>query len=294
MSSIPQNDLTGQKFNMLTVIEYAGNSSWKCQCDCGNITIVKTSSLHNNTTKSCGCLRGQNTKGNTRNMGPKEDLTGQTFTYLTPLEYIKGGKWKCQCKCGKITTVDTRNLKSGGTKSCGCYSRENNSRNNTINMLGFETEGIKVLERAGSDAEGCALWSCLCKKCGNIFTTRGAHLRNGATRSCGCVHSWNEQTITKMLLDNNIEFATQYTFSDLIGTNGGKLRFDFAIFKDGKLHHLLEFNGKQHYEQAPGSWADGFETLRQHDQLKIQYCQDKNIELRIIKFNEEYSLKDLI
>lgn len=294
MSSKPQIDLTGQKFNMLTALEYVGGSHWKCKCDCGNEILVKTASLRSGRTKSCGCLRGQNTKGNTRNMGPKEDLTGRVFTYLTPLEYIKGGKWRCQCKCGNEVIVDTRNLKSGHTKSCGCLNKEINSKNNTIDMVGFETEGIKVLERTGSDAEGNAMWKCLCKKCDNTFIARGAHIRNGATRSCGCIHSWNEQLITKILLENNIEFATQYTFPDLLGVNGGRLRFDFAILQNGQLHHLLEFNGKQHYEQAQGSWADRFETLQKHDQLKIQYCQDHNIELRIIKFNEEYSLKDLI
>lgn len=294
MASKPQQDLTNQIFGQLTVLEYAGNSQWLCQCSCGNKKTVKTASLKSGKTKSCGCLRGQNLKGNTRQMGPRIDLTGQRFGKLIALEYIKGGSWKCQCDCGNTIIVDTRNLNSGHTKSCGCYLKEVNSQNNTIDMSNFENEGIKVLERASSDIKGQATWKCLCKKCGNTFIARGAHLRAGATRSCGCVHSWNEQLITKMLLDNNIEFATQYTFSDLFGVNGGKLRFDFAIFQNGKLHHLLEFNGKQHYERAQGSWAEGFETLQIHDQLKLQYCKDNNIELRIIKFDEEYDINDLI
>ena len=37
-------DLTGQKFNMLTVIERAPNvghnTAWYCRCDCGKITKV--------------------------------------------------------------------------------------------------------------------------------------------------------------------------------------------------------------------------------------------------------------
>ncbi|MBQ9657484.1 MAG: hypothetical protein IJV31_01790 [Clostridia bacterium] len=45
-----------------------------------------------------------------------------------------------------------------------------------------------------------------------------------------------------MLIDNKIEFATQYTFSDLKDIRA--LRFDFAIFKNGKLSHLIEYNGK--------------------------------------------------
>ena len=112
-------------------------------------------------------------------------------------------------------------------------------------MLNFENDGLKVLERVGSNKKQTATWKCLCKKCGNIFTTKGTSIRDGRTRSCGCVHSWNEQLITKMFLENNIEFATQYTFPDLKGTKNGFLRFDFAVFKNGKLSHLIEYNGKQ-------------------------------------------------
>lgn len=294
MSSQPKKDLTNQKFNMLTALEYLGESKWRCKCDCGKETIVKTSSLNSGKTQSCGCLRGQNTKNNTRNSGPKEDLTGKTFTYLTPIEYVKGGQWKCQCKCGAVVIVDTRNLNNGHTKSCGCLVKEINSTNNTVDMIGFENEGVKVIERAGSDEQGIAMWKCLCKKCSRTFITRGATLRNGATRSCGCVHSWNEQEITKMLLENNCEFAVQYTFSDLKGINGGALRFDFAIFQNNELHHLIEFNGKQHYEKGDGAWSESFETQQKNDQLKIQYCKDHNIELRIIRYDQEYSLEDLI
>jgi hypothetical protein len=33
-----------------------------------------------------------------------------------------------------------------------------------------------------------------------------------------------------MLIDEGCTFSTQYTFPDLIGVGGGRLRFDFAIF----------------------------------------------------------------
>lgn len=81
---------------------------------------------------------------------PRENLTGMTFTYLTPLYYIKGGKWHCKCKCGNELDVDTRNLKSNHTKSCGCLQKEK-AKNNVIDMTGFENDTIKVISRAGSD-----------------------------------------------------------------------------------------------------------------------------------------------
>lgn len=58
-------DLTGQKFNRLTVIKRVENNKlqkimWLCKCECGNETVVCGYSLKSGHTKSCGCLRKEN------------------------------------------------------------------------------------------------------------------------------------------------------------------------------------------------------------------------------------------
>lgn len=54
-------DLTGQKFNRLTVIEFFEKNRagrvWKCRCDCGNECTVLEYRLTSGATKSCGCLK---------------------------------------------------------------------------------------------------------------------------------------------------------------------------------------------------------------------------------------------
>lgn len=65
----------------------------------------------------------------------KEDLTGKKFGRLTVIEQVedrigKSGRhypmWKCVCNCSsdKIVYIQGDSLKSGGTQSCGCLSRE--------------------------------------------------------------------------------------------------------------------------------------------------------------------------
>jgi len=54
-------DITGKKFNRLTVIKRIENSTfrkarWLCKCDCGNFTEVSGDNLRNGSVKSCGCL----------------------------------------------------------------------------------------------------------------------------------------------------------------------------------------------------------------------------------------------
>ena len=228
-----------------------------------------------------------------RQSKPKVDLTGKKFGRLTPQYYIKGGKWHCICDCGNELDVDTRNLNSNHTQSCGCLQKEKAS-NNVKDMTGYEDENFIVLERDGSSKQGTAYWKCLCKHCGNIFTTKGSNIRSKEIQSCGCKHSIGEQKITKMLIENKCEFSFQYTFPDLLGIGGGCLRFDFATFKDGKINTLIEFNGLQHYQKPEGKWGEEWEKLIKHDELKKEYCKQHNIDLRIIKYDQNFTITDLI
>lgn len=57
-------DLTGKKFNRLTVIKFipqnerkARQYSWLCRCDCGNLVKANASKLKMGLQKSCGCLK---------------------------------------------------------------------------------------------------------------------------------------------------------------------------------------------------------------------------------------------
>lgn len=91
--------IIGQRFGRLRVIELAsvdrhGKRRYLCQCDCGNETVVLTSSLHSGETQSCGCLRselnGQRWLGNTFGRGNTHAVThgyapapGRTPTYRT-------------------------------------------------------------------------------------------------------------------------------------------------------------------------------------------------------------------
>lgn len=64
-------DLRGQKFARLTVVEFAGQKRWKCICECGRKTLVDTRCLRSGNTKSCGCLRKDNKRGNPTHGGSR-------------------------------------------------------------------------------------------------------------------------------------------------------------------------------------------------------------------------------
>ena len=97
---------------------------WGCQCKiCGDYCIKLGSNVYRD--KSCGCARKKNIGAKLR-----IDLTGQTFGLLTAVEYAGRSNtsgnavWKCKCQCGNIVEVDSNNLTSLHTVSCGCIKRE--------------------------------------------------------------------------------------------------------------------------------------------------------------------------
>lgn len=63
-------------------------------------------------------------------MGAYLDISGKRYGRLVAIERCKPEKgkrtvWMCVCDCGNEANVNLGDLRSGGTKSCGCYRREN-------------------------------------------------------------------------------------------------------------------------------------------------------------------------
>ena len=81
-------DMTGQRFGRLTVTEFAftkhyGGSGrhthWRCQCDCGEQTIVSRTNLMNGSVASCGCVRFANNAANATRHGHKRGSGSPTY-----------------------------------------------------------------------------------------------------------------------------------------------------------------------------------------------------------------------
>lgn len=67
------------------------------------------------------------------------------------------------------------------------------------NLVGQQFSRLTVLERAGSDKRGSALWKCQCT-CGRITTALTYQLKSGAKKSCGCL---SKEKATKRLLKHS-------------------------------------------------------------------------------------------
>ena len=282
----------GNKYGHLLVIEDAGTDStkhkqWKCRCDCGNEVIVRGSRLRNGEKTDCGCIKKHGFI----------DETGKRYGRLTVLDMApntnkdRGIKWRCLCDCGNETIVSGRDLRQGKTKSCGCYMKEVRGQSVVKDEIGNRYGKLVVLKRANS-INGKAAWLCKCD-CGNETIVSGSDLRSGKVKSCGCLQSWGEQTILSFLQENNIVYEKEKCFTDLITSNNGHPRFDFAIFNDKELYCLIEYQGEQHIINK-GDF--GKQQREVTDQLKKQYCKEHNIVLYEIFYydNIEESLQQIL
>lgn len=101
--------------------------------------------------------------------------------------------------------------------------------------------------------------------------------------------SRGEIKIEGILRMAGVNFKEEYTFPDLVSSNGRALRFDFAVFDDaGDLDFLIEYQGSQHYK--PSSKFGGAKGLYQqqyNDKLKVEYCQKHGYTLIAIPYWDE-------
>lgn len=263
-------DLTGKVFGKLTVVKEhpertpQGSVQWVCQCECGNSTIVSGDNLRRNHTLSCGCLQKESAQARVIN------LIGQRFGKLTVIERAdtinRQLYWWCQCDCGKIIRVCGNSLKQGKTKTCGCVPSK--KPNDLTNQRFGKLTALELFYKNNK-----VYWHCQCD-CGKFTDVSAAHLSGGKIQSCGCItYSIGEKNIENLLIENSIQYVKEYKFKDL-----GEYRYDFYL---PTLNRLIEFDGKQHFQECGGSWDenDNLEQRQARDKIKNNYAISNNIDL---------------
>ena len=218
------------------------------------------------------------------------DLAGQQFGEWTVLERVENDKrkqamWKCQCSCGTIKNIVGSTLRNGASKSCGCKRTENSRENNGtfINEIGNRFGKLVVIAKNEelSKQKHRAMWLCKCD-CGNYKIVSSKCLRDGKTKSCGCLISVGEESIIKILTDKHIVFYPQYS----VNINDVYYRFDFAIMKNESLYCLIEYHGLQHYDDTHLHWGKDTKAIQQRDKIKKEWAKSNNIPLYEIPYWE--------
>lgn len=128
---------------------------------------------------------------------PLVDLTGMRFGRLK-VEHRASDKilpsgvhavmYHCKCDCGNEIDVNAGSLKSGKTKSCGCFNRDvvraRTSKNLKEQRFGrlVAIEPVDIILSSGKHKQE---WLCQCD-CGNKTIVSTNNLLRGHSKSCGC------------------------------------------------------------------------------------------------------------
>lgn len=156
-----------------------------------------------------------------------KDLTGQIFGRLIVIEAAKGqvsprgkiiSQWKCKCNCKidnpNYVVVGAGSLKSGHTKSCGCYGRE--MRTGRSDLIGKKFGKLIVISYYGINKDSRTLWRCQCDCGSEEIILSGHRLNSGQKISCGCVHKERDPQSHKKYntYDLTGEYGIGYTFKN--------------------------------------------------------------------------------
>lgn len=127
-------------------------------------------------------------------------------------------------------------------------------------------------------------------ECGREFEMLGDNFLKGQ-RCPFCKTSKGEQSIRDILERLETNFVEQFKFDDCV--DKAQLPFDFAIFKNGKLKSLIEYDGIQHFR----GWhkkADSLKEIQRRDNIKNEYCKRKNIKLIRIPYTKFSEIESII
>jgi len=125
----------------------------------------------------------------------------------------------------------------------------------------------------------------ICPIHGEFMQNPNSHKRGQGCPICN--ESKGELEIRNILNKNNIKFISQYKFNNCKYKKS--LIFDFYL---PNYNVCIEFNGVQHYK--PVEYFGGlmsFLMQKEKDKIKAEYCQENNIPLFIINYNDNLTNK---
>lgn len=234
-----------------------------------------------------------------------KNLIGQKFNYLEvidgPIIQNKKTYWKCRCECGNEKIIRSDGLKSGATKSCGCYKNniliEGNKKRQTLDLTNQRFGKLIALAPTSKrNVDGRVIWQCQCD-CGEQIEVDTHSLQQNRVQSCGCLRSKGELIIASLLKEANINFEQQKSFKDCKFPNSNYYaKFDFYV----NNQYIIEYDGEQHYyyKNNPHTWNNktNFEIVQQHDKYKNNWCKEHQIPIiRIPYFKlQEITINDLL
>lgn len=148
-----------------------------------------------------------------------KDISGQRFGRLVAEKFLYYDEkfrdhWLFQCDCGNKKEMAAANVKWGRVSSCGCLAKEHAKMLWTQDITGIRFGRLTAVQPTDlRDASGSIVWECHCDCGNNVFHSVNC-LRNGKTRSCGCLFQESRNKCTSYRRD----ITDQTSLSSLVAS----------------------------------------------------------------------------
>lgn len=196
---------------------------------------------------------------------------------------------KCK-KCGNEFYQKPMNMLDKRTKyPCPFCSKKKYGTKDFIK----DAEKVHGTKYDYSEAEYSAMKKkvkIICPKHGEFWQTPYSHLKG---RGCPkCTESYFEEQVSSALTKNGIEFIQEKTFDWLKYFNKQRLDFYLPTYNVG-----IECQGQQHFEPVDFAnkgykWAlNNFKNNKKRDENKQKLCEEHNIKIFYINYNENIDKK---
>ena len=171
-------------------------------------------------------------------MGIPAPMVGRRFGRLVVIERVGSDKnskalWLCRCDCGNEVLVNTCNLNSGNTKSCGCFRIEVCKRKSTI--------------PGGHYSRLYRVWMHMRERCSNKNNKRYSRYGGRGIKVC---EEWQKfMTFYEWAVSNG--YRENLTI-ERIDNNGGYCPQNCKWIpmveqaKNRSNNHYIEYNGETH------------------------------------------------
>jgi hypothetical protein len=126
----------------------------------------------------------------------------------------------------------------------------------------------------------------ICPEHGEFLQVAENHKKGHGCRICS--EPQGEKRIRVILQNNNIKHSQQYEYNDCKYKR--VLPFDFYL---PEYNMLIEFHGRQHYEET-NYFKTPLKEQRRKDRIKLKYCKNNNIPLLIIPHWDYDKIEELI
>lgn len=227
-------NLVGRVFNRLTVVKRESNSSnrqsrWFCRCKCGGSVVARRDGLINGTTISCGCAYIEKVAKNSTTHGYARTRTYQSWQHMKDrclnvnnLSYkYYGGRGITVCrrwvnsfenfledmgdrpKNSSLDRIDNNGIYEPTNCKWSSHKAQAMNRRTSIgNIVGSKFGRLTITGQFYKSNKLYAKTECIC---GGVKVCRYENLKDGTTKSCGCMY--------REMLKNRKKFVRQTKLS---------------------------------------------------------------------------------